>query len=114
MDKNPGLYFGTEIDQKWWKRYTREGFFARGNGDYWFDEQGFFFHRYLTKTPLVIPFEKMSDLQIGNWHCGRWNYGLPIVKIIWNHQNTSLSSGFRLFNNRTETEQIITELKKWL
>jgi hypothetical protein len=111
MVKKSGLYFGTEVDGKWWKRYIGEGFFVRGNGDYWFDEEGFYFQRYLTKTPLLIPFEKVSELGVGNWHSGRWNYGLPIVKIQWNRRGTLLSSGFRVSFNRTETDLIITELE---
>jgi len=28
MDRRRGHYLGTESDEKWWKRYTKEGFFA--------------------------------------------------------------------------------------
>jgi hypothetical protein len=42
MDKNKGLYLGTEIDQKWWRRYTKEGLFLRGNGEYWYDDKGLY------------------------------------------------------------------------
>ena len=51
MDKKKGHYIGTEINEKWWSRYRGEGFFARGNGEYWFDEDFFYFRRYLTKEP---------------------------------------------------------------
>ena len=112
MEKRTGLYFGTEIDQKWWRRYFEEGFFIRGNGEYWFDEKGFYFQRYLTRKPLFIPFEKGYDLMLGAWHSGRWNYGLPIVKILWNHQGILLSSGFRLSFNKGETNRIVAELKE--
>mgnify|MGYP001567496802 CR=1 FL=1 len=30
-----GNYLGTEIDEKWWKRYRSPGFFARGSGEFW-------------------------------------------------------------------------------
>jgi hypothetical protein len=30
MDKRRGRYLGTEMDEKWWKRYAQEGWFARG------------------------------------------------------------------------------------
>jgi len=39
MDRRRGCYLGTEIDEKWWKRYAREGLFVRGNGEYWFDDE---------------------------------------------------------------------------
>ncbi len=51
MDKKKGHYIGTEINEKWWSRYREEGFFARGNGEYWFDEDFFYFRRYPTKEP---------------------------------------------------------------
>ena len=112
MEKGPGQYFGTEIDQKWWRRYFGEGFFVRGNGEYWFDEKGFFFQRYLAEKPLFIPFEEVCDILIGTWHSGRWNYGLPIVKILWNHRGMLLSSGFRLSLNEGESNRLIAELKQ--
>jgi len=40
MDKEgkTGLYMGTVIDRKWWKRYTKDGYFARGNGQYGYND----------------------------------------------------------------------------
>ena len=32
MLKRVGAYLGTELDETWWKRYRKDGFFARGNG----------------------------------------------------------------------------------
>lgn len=29
-----GHYLGTEIDEKWWRRYRKNKFLARGNGEY--------------------------------------------------------------------------------
>ncbi len=34
MNKNKGLHSGTEIDEKWWKRYTKNKFLIKGNGEY--------------------------------------------------------------------------------
>jgi hypothetical protein len=33
MDKRRGRYSGTEMDEKWWKRYAQKGWFARGKGE---------------------------------------------------------------------------------
>jgi hypothetical protein len=38
--KKRGSYLGTEVDEKWYKRYRRDGFFARGSGEYWNRGQG--------------------------------------------------------------------------
>jgi hypothetical protein len=65
MDKRRGRYLGTEIGGKWWKRYTQEGWFARGKGEYWVDDEAFYFLRTLTRDPIVIPFDKVGDLKVG-------------------------------------------------
>jgi hypothetical protein len=109
-DRRRGHYLGTEIDEKWWKRYTREGFFARGNGEYWCDDEAFYFLRYLTRDPIVIPFDKVSDLKIGTWHCGRWAWGNPIIKLLWSHQGQSLSSGFILSHEKSEVQRYVDEI----
>jgi len=75
MEKRRGHYLGTEIDEKWWKRYREDGFFARGFGEFWCDEGAFYFSRYLMMRPLIIPFDKILGFQIGAWHAGRWGSG---------------------------------------
>ena len=65
FEKSVGLYFGTEINEKWWKRYTKDKLFMRGNGTYWYDDKGFYFLRYLTKTPIFIPFHTISKIKLG-------------------------------------------------
>ena len=82
-DKSKGLYLGTEINETWWRRYTKDGFFMRGNGEYWYDDQGFYFQRTLTKTPLFISFKDAFEVKLGTWHAGKWAYGNFIVKILW-------------------------------
>ncbi len=94
MSKYKGLYLGTEVDEKWWRRYTKDKMFMRGNGKYWHDDNGFYFLRYLTKTPIFIPFDKVKEIKSGQWHSGRWAYGNFILKIIWEKDNLRLSSGF--------------------
>lgn len=112
MEKKTGHYLGTEIDEKWWKRYRKDRFFARGNGEYWHDEQGFYFLRYLTKEPLFIPFESILEIKSGKWHSGRWSAGVEILKIIWNKEGWRLSSGFRVSVKKEETDQLKEILKE--
>ncbi|PIW87335.1 MAG: hypothetical protein COZ94_05705 [Nitrospirae bacterium CG_4_8_14_3_um_filter_41_47] len=49
MEKNKGLYLGTEINEKWYRRYTKDNLLMRGNGEYWYDDKGFYFLRYCCK-----------------------------------------------------------------
>jgi hypothetical protein len=112
MDKRRGCYLGTEINEKWWKRYTKEGLFARGNGEYWHDDEAFYFLRDLTRDPIVIPFDKMDGLKVGTWHSGRWAWGNPIIKLLWVHQGRSLSSGFILSQQESEALMLLDEIRQ--
>ena len=112
MDKRRGCYLGTEINEKWWKRYTKEGLFARGNGEYWYDDEAFYFLRDLTRGPIVIPFDKMGGLKVGTWHSGRWAWGNPIIKLLWVHQGQSLSSGFILSYQESEVLMLLDEIRQ--
>ena len=107
-----GHYLGTEIDETWWKRYRKNKFFARGNGEYWFDDEAFYFRRYLTKQPLIIPFASVSELRIGRSHAGRWLWRSRVVKFIWQQEGMILSSGFVLARNQQETEQLISRIRR--
>jgi len=75
MDRKKGLYLGTEVEGKWWRRYREGNFFMRGNGEYWYDEQGFYFLRYLATKPVFVPFQAMLEVKLGKWHSGRWALG---------------------------------------
>lgn len=65
MNKSAGAYLGTEIDETWWKRYRKDGFFTRGNGEYWFEDAGIHFRRYLTKKSIIIPYNRMQEVRLG-------------------------------------------------
>jgi len=110
--KKSGYYFGTEIDRKWWKRYKKEGFFSRGNGKYDYDEKAFYFYKYPSDKPIIIPLRKISEFEIGKWHAGKWGMGMPVLKIIWESDDLLLSSGFLLSKNRSDIENIISDLKR--
>lgn len=105
-----GLYVGTEIDGRWWKRYRAPGFFARGNGSYWFAEGELRFDRALTKELTRIPLAKVTEVTVGTWHAGKWLAGKPIVKVGWEADGEQLSSGFG-FADRQSADAFVAELR---
>lgn len=112
MDQKKSHYLGTEIDEKWWKRYRRDKFFARGSGLYWLDENGLCFRRYLTKRPICIPFERIERIKLGKWHAGRWCGGLLVLKILWHKDGQTLGSGFLVSKSRIDAENLKAELER--
>jgi hypothetical protein len=112
MERKKGHYLGTIMDHKWWKRYRKSGMFARGNGEYWLGDDGFYFHRYLTEQPFVILWKRISRIEIGKWHAGRWSRGLPVIKLIWTDQKNALSSGFVLNRSKRQSYAIQVELQQ--
>ena len=115
MERTPagtkGVYLGTEIDGKWWKRYRRDGFFARGNGVYWVDGLGFNFLRYLTRKPLTVPFSAVTGVRTGDSHAGRWLMGRRALKLDWSREGSLLSSGFVVSGRNEETEALASYLR---
>jgi len=109
-----GHYFGTEIEEIWWKRYIRGGMFARGIGEYWYDENSFNFRRYLTRKPITLRYQQMLELKTGRWHGGKWGGGFPIIKIIWKKNDVRLSSGFLLATDRERSDKILQELQDYI
>lgn len=111
VEKRRGHYLGTEIDQKWWRRYVKGGFFARGTGEYWFDKTAFYFHRHLTDAPIVIEFKDVIGVRIGKWHSGKWAGGKPVVKLLWEKGSEQLCSGYVLSSDQGETEVQVEKIK---
>lgn len=110
--KIAGKYFGTEIDEKWWKRFRKDKMLARGNGTFSFDEHSVSFLRLLTKKPITIDFKRIIEVKTGKWHAGQWGAGKPIVKILWEKDNQILSSGFSISNDSGDFEEVIAQLNK--
>ena len=106
-----GYYYGTEIDEKWWKRYKKPTYFMRGNGEYWLDEKGIYFKRFMTQKPLMIPFDKIRELKSGWFHAGKVGIGKIATKIIWDNNGVLLSSGF-YFGMGSETEAVVKKINK--
>lgn len=114
IPKITGKYFGTEINQKWWRRYTKNKMLARGNGTFSYNEQAISFLRLMTKTPMVIEFKKITDFKLGKWHAGQWGGGRPIIKILWENNGQLLSSGFSISADSNEFDSILLELRQSL
>ena len=110
-EEKRGHYLGTEIDGKWWRRYSGDGLLARGIGEFWIDDSALFFRRFLTKVPIVISFGNVLDVKVGNWFSGRWAGGAPIVKIVWKKADNHLSSGFVFSCDLRETEALVQEIR---
>ena len=112
VNRQAGHYLGTEVDEKWWKRYTKNKLLARGNGKYWIEKGAFCFLRYLSKDPIEIRFEDIVDIKIGTWHSGRWCIGWPIVKIVWMKEGIRLSSGFVVSKSKGIVLNFVDDLKE--
>jgi hypothetical protein len=110
MEKRKGHYLGTEIEENWRKRYGKEGFFARGIGRFWLDDEGFHFHKYLTRKPIVIPLGEVHEVRLGSGHSGRKCPENCVVKILWKREGILLSSGIRV-RSRVDAMNLKSELE---
>ncbi len=111
IEKKRGHYLGTEVDEKWWRRYVKGGFLARGLGEYWLVNSAIFFHRYLTADPIEISLSDIFDVKVGKWHSGMWAGGKLVVKILWKKDERKLSSGFILSPDNRETEMMVEKIR---
>jgi len=111
-DREPrrGHYLGTEIEDRWWRRYAVGGFLARGLGEWWFDDEVLFFHRKLTRAPLVIALADVREVGRGSWHAGKWVGRDAVVKVAWRKDGARLNSGFVLSSDPAETEALVREI----
>lgn len=112
--RQKGHYFGTEIDEKWWKRYKKSKMFARGTGEFWYDEEAFYFLRYLTKEPISIAYKDIRELKTGKWHAGQWGAGRTVLKLVWTADGQRLSSGFSVSKDQETVENLKTVLENYL
>ena len=112
--KLKGKYLGTEINQKWWRRYRRAKMLARGNGIFTFDRQSISFHRYLTREPIIIDAEKILGLSSGKWHAGQWGAGKEILKVNWVSDGHRLSSGFTITEFSGNMDDLIQQIRQAL
>jgi hypothetical protein len=106
-----GNYFGTEVDGRWWRRYRRDGLFARGNGEFWMDGDGLHFLRLLTRSPIDIAWAEITGVRLGRWHAGRWGAGHPILKVDFERRHLRLTAGFLLSRSWPEMEGLTADLR---
>lgn len=111
MLSGQGGYLGTEMDGKWYRRYMAEGFFARGSGRWWFEEDAFCFRRKLLKTPMRIPFAAVTGVRVGSWHAGKWVLRPVAVKVDWELDGRALSSGFVFAKSHEGARQMAAHLE---
>lgn len=104
-----GYYYGTTKGKSWWRRYTKDGWLARGNSEIWVDGNGVHFQRYLTKEIKSISLNDIIEITTGKWHAGKW-MGTPIIKIAWRKQNLELVSGFAVSWSNDGTSKWIKTL----
>jgi len=105
-----GHYFGTEIDEKWWRRYRAPGFFARGSGEFDLDTAGIHFKRKLADEPLLIGWNEITSARLGKWHSGQWGSRHPVLKVAFDRDDLSLSAGFTLSRDWPEMEQLAADI----
>jgi hypothetical protein len=110
-EKRRGHYLGTEVDEKWWRRHTKDKLLSRGLGECWIEEGSLLFRRLLTSDPIAIPLRDVYEIKVGTWHSGRWAAGAPVVKVVWRKDDLRLSSGFVLSADLTETKALVGELR---
>ena len=102
MRRKRGHYLGTEVDEVWYRRDRRRGYFARGNGEYWVSGGTLYFRRFLTRRPLTIPLRQVTEIKLGSWHAGRWALHPSVIKLLWEREGARLSSGFVLTRTAVE------------
>lgn len=110
--KERAHYAGTTIGEKWWKRYREHGFLARGLGAMKLTIEGIWFHRRLTKKPLLVRWERIRRLRYGTWHAGQWAGGNPVLKVHWEERARELVSGYVPAKDSEELARWAAEIEK--
>lgn len=100
--RRPGHYLGTVVDGRWWKRWRRDGLFARGNGEWWMEGRVLCFRRLWTRTPIRIELGRVVAVETGAWHAGKWAGGRTVIKLVWEDEGSRLTAGFVLAADRQE------------
>jgi hypothetical protein len=111
IQKKPSQYLGTEIDHKWWRRYSKGGFSTRGIGEYWIKDGSLFFQHRARQKPICFPLQNIVEVilcpckqrfRIGN---------KPVIKLVWQMGNRWLSSGFALSEGMEEASGLLASMR---
>ena len=89
IQKKRGQYLGTRVEHKWWRRYSKGGFFTRGIGEYWIKDGSLFFQHRARQKPIRLPLHNLAEIKI--CPC---KGGMPVIKLVWEKDGKWLSSGF--------------------
>jgi hypothetical protein len=110
-ERRPGRYLGTIVDGRWWKRYRREGFFARGNGEWWLEGRTLCFRRALTTAPIRIDLDALVSTGSGAWHAGHWGGGRTVITLTWEREGRPLTAGFVLSDDAGEALALLAHFR---
>ena len=111
IQKRRGQYLGTRVEHKWWRRYTKEGFFTRGIGEYWIKDGSLFFQHRNKQKPIALPLRNIVEIKLCPYQRRTQIKGAPIIKLVWEKDGSWLSSGFILSRNPEETSRLLTNLR---
>ena len=111
IQKRRGQYLGTEVDHKWWQRYSKEGFFTPGIGEYWIKDGSLFFQHRTRQKPISLPLQEIVEIVL--CPCSRRSRDSrnPVLKLTWKKDGKWLSSGFILSGIVDETSGLLTRLR---
>ena len=111
IQKKRGQYLGTEVDHKWWQRYSKDGFFTPGIGEYWIKDGSLFFQHRTRQKPISLPLRDIVEIVL--CPCSRRSRDSrnPVLKLTWKKDGKWLSSGFILSGIVDETSGLLTRLR---
>lgn len=108
-EKKRGQYLGTQLVNKWWRRYTQGEFVTRGAGEYWITDGCLFFQNYASHQPIILPLNKLAEIKV--CPCQRRMGGIPILKLVWEKDGRWLSSGFVLSGMLDRSNNLLASLR---
>jgi hypothetical protein len=109
IHKKSGQYMGTRIDHKWWRRYSKGGFFTRGIGEYWIKDGFLFFQQHTRQKPIHLPLNNLAQIKV--CPCKGKTGGLPVIKLVWEKEGHWLSSSFVLSGIMEKSDNLLASLR---
>jgi hypothetical protein len=109
--KNRGQYLGTEIDHKWWRRYSKGGFSTRGIGEYWIKDGSLHFQHRTRQQPIRLPIKDIVEIILCPCKKRTRIGQTPVIKLVWKKDDTWLTSGFAISGSLEETSGLLNNLR---
>ena len=109
--KRSGQYLGTEIDHNWWQRYSKDGFFTRGSGEYWIEDGFLFFQHQVRQEPIKMPLQDIVEVIL--YPCNRRaKIGvIQVIELVWQKDGKWLCSSFVLSGDPEEISCLLASLR---